>query len=57
MSDTYHRMIVGKSVVDSHVLEKIPNVLLKEPFHFPKVKLRINENGSNVRLDYVRKAL
>lgn len=50
-------MIVGKSVVDSHVFEEIADVLLKEPFHFPKVKLRINEDSPNVRLNYVRKAL
>lgn len=48
---THVGMIIGKSVVDAHVLEIPFNVPIKEPLNFTVVVLRINKDGTNVGLD------
>ena len=54
---TYDRVIVGKRIVDLHVLEEPLDVSIKELLHFRKIEARIDEHRPNVRLDHVGHAL
>lgn len=54
---TYRGMVVGKSVIDVHILEEPPNVVFEEAFNFRKVELGVNKNCPDIGLDNVRKAL
>ena len=54
---TYRRMVIGKSVVDSHILEEPPNVVIEKAFDFTIIIFRVDEDSSDVRFDNIRKAL
>ncbi len=54
---TYCGMIIGKCIIDTHVLEEPPNVVLEEAFNICKVKLGVNEDSPDIGLDNVREAL
>ena len=51
---TYCRVVVGKSVVNSHVFEEALDVLIKEALDFAVVEVRIDEDRSNVGFENVR---
>lgn len=53
----YCGMIIGKRIIDTHILEEPSNVVLEEAFNLRKVELGVNEDSSNIRLDNVREAL
>ena len=50
-------MVVGKGVIDIHVLEEPFYVLVKESLDFVVVELRVNKEGTNVGLHNVRESL
>ncbi len=50
-------MIIGKRIIDPHILEEPPNVVLEEAFNLRKIELGVNEDSANIRLDNVREAL
>ena len=50
-------MVVGKSVIDVHVLEEPFYVLVKESFDFAVVELRVNKESADVGLHNVRESL
>lgn len=50
-------MIIGKRIIDSHVLEEPPNMVLEEAFNLRKVEFGVDEDSPNVGLDNVREAL
>lgn len=50
-------MVVGKSVIDTHVLEEPFYVLVEESLDFAVVELRVNKEGTNVGLHDVRESL
>ena len=53
----YRWMVVGKSVIDTHVLEEPFYVLVEESLDFAVVELRVNKEGTNVGLHDVRESL
>ena len=50
-------MIIGKCIIDTHVLEEPPNVVLEEVFNLRKVELGVHEDSPYIGLDNVREAL
>ena len=50
-------MVVGKGVIDVHVLEEPFYMLVKESFDFTVVELRVNKKGADVGLHDVRESL
>ena len=50
-------MVVGKSIIDVHVLEEPFYVLVKESLDFVVVELRVNKEGADVGLHNVRESL
>ena len=50
-------MIISKSIVDSHILEKPPNMVFEKAFNFTIIILRVDEDSSDIRFDNIRKAL
>ena len=50
-------MVVGKGVIDIHVLEEPFYVLIKESLDFVVVELRVNKEGTDVGLHNVRESL
>ncbi len=53
----YRGMIVGKGVIDIHILEKPSDVLAKEALNLSIVEFRVNKNGADVRLHNIRESL
>ena len=50
-------MVVGKGVIDIHVLEEPFYVLVKKSLDFVVVELRVNKEGTDVGLHNVRESL
>lgn len=50
-------MIIGKRIIDAHILEEPSNVVLEKAFDLRKVEIGVNEDSPNVGLDNVREAL
>jgi hypothetical protein len=50
----YCRMIIGKIIIDTHILEEPFDMNIKEAFNFSIVELRVYKNSSYVCLNYVR---
>ena len=50
-------MVVGKGVIDSHVLKEPSDVLVEEALDFSIIEFRINEEGANIRLHDIRQSL
>ena len=50
-------MVVGKSVIDIHVLEEPFNVLVEESLDLAVVELRVNKEGTDVGLHNIRERL
>ncbi len=50
-------MVVGKSIVNSHIFEEALDVLVKEALHFAVVEVRVDENRANVGFENIRQAL
>ena len=50
-------MVVGKGVIDAHVLEEPFYVLVEESLDFAVVELRVDKEGTNVGLHDVRESL
>ncbi len=55
--ETHGGMVVRKSVVYRHVFKVLPDVRIKEALHFCVVEVRVDEEGPDVRLDYIWKGL
>ena len=53
----YGGMIVGVCIVNCHVFKKPLDVLVEEALNLSVLELRINEEGTNVRLHNIRKSL
>ena len=53
----YRRMIIGKGVIDIHILEKPSDVFAKEALNLSIVEFRVNKNGADVRLHNIRESL
>lgn len=50
-------MIISVGIVNVHVFKKPLDVLVEEALHFSVTELRINKEGTNVRLHDIRKGL
>lgn len=47
-------MVIGKGIVDTHVLKEPFDVLLEEPLNFQVIEFRINKHRTNVGFNHVR---
>lgn len=50
-------MVIGKGIVDAHILEEPSDMGIKETLNFFKVELRVDEDCPNVGFNYIGKAL
>lgn len=50
-------MVIGKGIVDGHILKEPLDMGIKETLDFFKVELRVNEDCPNVSFNYIGKAL
>ena len=54
---TYGRVVIGKGIVDAHILKEPSDVVIKETLNFFEVELRVDEYCPNVSFNYIGKAL
>jgi hypothetical protein len=47
-------MVVGKSIVNSHVFKKALDMFIKEALHFAIVEVRVDEDRPNVGFENIR---
>lgn len=50
----YCRVVVGKRVINTHVLKEPLDVHFEEPFNLQVIEFRINKYRTNVSFDHVR---
>lgn len=50
-------MIIGKRIIDIHILEEPPNMIFEEALYFRIIKFRVDEDRPNIGLNNIREAL
>ena len=50
-------MVVGKGIIDTHVLEKPSDVLVEKALNFSIFEFGVNKESANIRLDDIRESL
>lgn len=50
-------MVIGKGIVDAHILKEPSDVVIKETLNFFEVEFRVYENCPNVSFNYIGEAL
>lgn len=50
-------MVIGKSIVNSHIFKEALDVLIKEALHFAVVEVRVDEHRPNVGFENIWQTL